>query len=229
MNVLIIKNIASEGPGTIEGHLQAEQIPYSIVDLSREEPVQDLNSFSHMVVMGGPMAVYEMHLHPWLREEARLIELAIKSSKHVLGICLGAQMIAHVLGAKVYAGGKKEIGWYDVHLTAEGMKDQVMSTLSVNGSSRAEVFQWHGDTFDLPAGAVLLASSDLFPNQAFRYSDRVYALQFHIEVTPAIVLDWLKDEKTVDLNTVQSSSSRIYDRYRQRASNFYRRFFFSRA
>jgi GMP synthase-like glutamine amidotransferase len=134
-------------------------------------------------------------------------------------------MVAHALGARVYAGGQKEIGWYEVTLTGDGMRDPCVSQLAYDGRKSAQVFQWHGDTFDLPAGAVRLASSDLYPNQAFRYSDRVYALQFHIEVSPVIVFDWLKDEKGVDLNSVNAESNRIYDPYRMRAMNFYRGFF----
>ncbi len=225
MRVLIIKNIAAEGPGTIEDHFRAEHISYSVADLNKGEQTPPLSDFSHLVVMGGPMAVYEMDQHPFLKAEAKLIELAIATGKPVLGVCLGAQMLAHVLGARVYAGGHKEIGWYEVAITPEGMQDPLMSRLAVDGRNTAEVFQWHGDTFDLPAGAVRLASSPLFPNQAFRYADRVYALQFHIEVTPSIVSGWLKDEQKIDLNRVNEQSNRIYDPYRVRAANFYREFF----
>jgi len=175
--------------------------------------------------MGGPMAVYEMEQHPFLKQEAKLLRDAVSSNKAVLGVCLGAQMLAHVLGARVYPGGAKEIGWSRVTLTPEGIKDPLMSALAIDGTNIAEVFQWHGDTFDLPEGAVRLASSDLFPNQAFCYSDRVYALQFHIEVTPVIVLDWLKDEESVDAARLDAESRRIYDPYRARAIGFYRAFF----
>jgi GMP synthase (glutamine-hydrolysing) len=225
MNVLIIKNIASEGPGTIEEHLRSERVPCSIIDMNRGETASDVDGFTHVVIMGGPMAVYEMDRHPYLGREAKLIERAITLNKRVLGVCLGAQMIAHVLGAKVYAGSGKETGWYRVAITPEGMKDRLMAALALDGSSTAEVFQWHGDTFDVPAGAVRLASSELFPNQAFRYADRVHALQFHIEVTPVIVLDWLRNEQGVDLKKVAAESKRIYDPYRLRAVNFYRGFF----
>ncbi len=225
MRVLIVKNIAAEGPGTIEDFLRAENVPYSLIDLSKDEKTPAVDDFTHLVIMGGPMAVYEMDHYPYLRDEARLIEQAVKANKHVLGVCLGAQMVAHALGARVYAGGKKEIGWYEVSLTPEGMKDPLMFRLALDGRNSAQVFQWHGDTFDLPSGAVGLASSELYPHQAFRFSDRVYALQFHIEVTPLIVSDWLKDEKAVDLKTVDLDSKRIYQPYRGRAVNFYRGFF----
>jgi len=225
MNVLIIKNVFSEGPGTIADHLAAAHIPSTVVDLSIGDAAPDISAFSHLLIMGGPMAVYEMHKHPYLVREAQLIEQAIKENKHVLGVCLGAQMLAHVLGSRVYAGNAKEIGWYEVALTPDGMKDPAMSGLAMQGRSEAQVFQWHGDTFDLPAGAVRLASSDLYPNQAFRYNDRVYALQFHIEVTPGIVRDWLKNEQGVDLAAVDARSRAIYNAYRDRAAKFYHEFF----
>jgi GMP synthase-like glutamine amidotransferase len=225
MNVLIIKNIAGEGPGTIEEFLREKKIPYSVVDLHKGGTASAFDSFTHLVIMGGPMAVYEMDRHPFLKGEAKLIELAVKSNKHVLGVCLGAQMVAHVLGSRVYAGSGKEIGWYRVDITPEGMRDPLMAALALPGAAAADVFQWHGDTFDLPAGAQLLASSALYPNQAFRYSDGVYALQFHIEVTPVIVHDWLKQERGIDTAAIDAESNRIFDPYRLRAMNFYRGFF----
>ncbi|MFN3395705.1 MAG: type 1 glutamine amidotransferase [Thermodesulfovibrionales bacterium] len=223
MKVLIIKNVPMEGPGTIEDYLKTIKAPYQIINISAKELVPDLSHFSHLVIMGGPMAVYEMESFPFLKEEALLIERAIKSGLHVLGICLGAQMIAHVLGARVYPGRVKEIGWYEVSLTEEGKRDQVMSQISDNG--KATVFQWHGDTFDIPKGAVRLASSELFENQAFRYSDSVYALQFHIEVTPDIIREWFKDEKDFDLNGTISETARLFQAYHRRAKDFYSKFF----
>ncbi len=225
MNVLIIKNVFSEGPGTIEDHLRAASASYSVIDLSVGDAVPALDPFTHLVIMGGPMAVYEMHRYPYLVNEALLINEAIKANKHVLGVCLGAQMLAHVLGARVYPGQKKEIGWYDVALTPDGMRDPLLSMLALPSKNAAQVFQWHGDTFDLPPGAVRLAFSDLFPNQAFRYNDRVYALQFHIEVTPVIVHNWLAAEKGVDFAAIAADSERIYGAYRERAEKFYGLFF----
>lgn len=225
MNVLVIKNIAAEGPGTIEDHLKKRSIPYEIVDLHRGDPGPPVDRFSHVVILGGPMAVYEMQGHPFLFQEAALIEQAIKSDRKVLGVCLGAQMLAHVLGAKVYAGGRKEIGWSSVSLTPDAMDDQCMAQLSVDGRNTAQVFQWHGDTFDIPRGAVRLASSAVYPHQAFRYTNKVFALQFHIEVTPDIVKKWLSQEKETVRVAAEADSDRIYPAYRDRAERFYRAFF----
>jgi GMP synthase (glutamine-hydrolysing) len=225
MHVLIIKNVFSEGPGTIADYLSAEKISCSVCDLSIGDAVPELGSFSHLIIMGGPMAVYEMQQYPYLVTEALFIDRAIKANKYVLGVCLGAQMVAHVLGAQVYPGQKKEIGWYEVTLTPEGTSDPLMSALALPGRNAAQVFQWHGDTFDLPRNTAWLASSGLFPNQAFRYADRVYALQFHIEVTPAIVLDWLAHEQGFDLAALAEESERIFNAYRERAMKFYRGFF----
>ena len=225
MHVLVIKNVVSEGPGTMTDHFNARGISSSVVEMSLGQTPPPVDAFTHLLIMGGPMAVYEMHQYRYLADEARLIELAVQAGKKIMGVCLGAQMLAHVLGGRVYAGPQKEIGWYDVKLTSEALKDPLMKELAVPGTSTAQVLQWHGDTFDLPAGAVRLASSDLYPNQAFSYQDRVYALQFHIEVTPAIVKDWLSHEQGIDVAAIDRDSKRIYGAYRERATKFYDLFF----
>ncbi len=225
MNVLILKNVSGEGPGTIEDHLCKERISYSVIDLKAGESAPELNAFTHLVILGGPMAVYEMHLFPYLVSEVELIHAAIDADKHVLGVCLGAQMIAHALDARVYPGSRTEIGWHEVTLSDEGMCDPLMSVLVFPGRKAAQVFQWHGDTFDLPARSVRLASSGLYANQAFRYGNRVYGLQFHIEVTPAIVRDWLADEQGIDYASILADSERLFVFYRQRAEKFYELFF----
>ncbi len=144
-------------------------------------------SVSGLIVMGGPMGVYEQDRYPFLKRELDYIGKVIAAKKPVLGICLGSQLIAHALGARVYPNKKKEIGWYRVHLTAEGKKDPLMK----GGANAPRVFQWHGDTFDLPKGARRLASSSLCKNQAFRFGNNVYGLQYHLEVDGAMVQDWL--------------------------------------
>jgi GMP synthase-like glutamine amidotransferase len=225
MNVLILKNCTAEGPGTIGEHLRQQRVPVTTVDLEAGQALPDPGSFTHLVVLGGPMAVYEMDRTPYLADEAVLIEKALKANKPVLGVCLGAQMLANVLGSRVYPGGTKEIGWSEVTLSDEGIADPCMRELAVDGTRTAQVFQWHGDTFDLPTGAVRLASSEAYPNQAFRSAGRVYALQFHIEVTPAIVTGWLRNEQCIDLPLIDRRSQEIYGPYLNRANAFYRRFF----
>ncbi len=133
----------------------------------------DIGGADMLVVMGGPMGVYEEAQYPWLAMEKSLIRDAIAAGKPVLGICLGAQLIAAALGAKVYPNAEKEIGWFPVQFHDE------------LAPSPATVFHWHGDTFDLPDNAVHLAETPICKNQAFRIGDRVYGLQFHFEVTPA--------------------------------------------
>jgi GMP synthase (glutamine-hydrolysing) len=227
MNVLILKNITHEGPGTIEDFLRERKIPYRIVDLSTlvtmKGEVGDTSPFTHLVMMGGPMAVYEMDKYSFLKTGASVLKEFLQEGKAVLGVCLGAQMMAHVLGGRVYPGGEKEIGWYKVDVTEEGEKDIVFKNLLLKREGKAEVFQWHGDTFDLPKNAIRLASSPLYPNQAFRWGERAYALQFHIEVTPEIIKDWFADDPRRDEMT--EYSRRIYGEYFKRAFKFYKEFF----
>lgn len=225
VNVLIIKNISTEGPGTIGDHLLDNGIPSTTIDLSIGQRLPETHEYTHLLVMGGPMAVYEMDRFSYLADEARFLEQAIRQQKHILGVCLGSQLLAHVLGARVYPGGQKEIGWYEVSMTDEATTDPFMSGLALPGKNAAQVFQWHGDTFDLPAGATRLASSELYPNQAFRHGRGVYGLQFHVEVTPAIVHGWLEGEKGIDLASLDAESNRLYIPYRERASASYSRFF----
>src|SRR4030066_1043434 len=226
MSVLIIKNTVTEGPGTIEDYLIEKGVEYSIADLfDCKTEMPDIRRYSHLVIMGGPMAVYEMEGYGFLSYEAAMIWAFIKTGRPVLGICLGAQMIAYSVNSDVYKGGTKEIGWYKVAISDEGMKDPAFSALALPDEKSAEVFQWHGDTFDLPAKAVRLASSEAYPNQAFRYGNNVYALQFHIEVTPAIVNEWFKDEKGVAIEDMLRKTEEVYPEYRKRALRFYDNFF----
>jgi GMP synthase (glutamine-hydrolysing) len=226
MSVLIIKNIETEGPGTIEGFLKDKGMAYSILNMSScKAEIPDVTDYSHLIIMGGPMAVYDIDDHPFLHFEAAIIRAFIKSNKPVLGICLGAQMIAYAMGAEVYKGDAQEIGWYRVELTEEGMKDDVMSSLVINGTRQADVFQWHGDTFNIHKNAVKLATSEIFENQAFRYKDNVYALQFHIEVTPEIIRDWFEKEEGYDVDAMVNKAIDIFPEYKKRAINFYEKFF----
>jgi GMP synthase-like glutamine amidotransferase len=136
-----------------------------------------------LVVMGGPMSAWEEERYPWLKTEKRLIEALIDAGKPVLGVCLGAQLIADVLGARTYPGPTPEVGWFRVETTAQARHDPLGAALPES----FETFLWHADTFDLPAGAVHLARSNAFEHQGFVWK-RVMALQFHLEVRP----DWVR-------------------------------------
>ncbi len=226
MNVLIIKNIAKEGPGTIEVYLKERGTAYDILDMyDCSVEIPDVRNYSHLVVMGGPMAVYEIDEHPYLSMEVAIIRAFIKSKKPVLGICLGAQMIAYGVGADIYPGPKPEVGWDRVKITPEGMEDPLLSHISVENEAVAEVFQWHGDTFDLPKNSVRLASSATYQNQAFRYRDNVYGLQFHIEVTPDMIREWFADEQGDFVDAMFKQSDSIYPEYHRRAIRFYEQYF----
>jgi GMP synthase (glutamine-hydrolysing) len=131
-----------------------------------------------LIVLGGPMGVHDESQYPWLSDEKRSLETAIRSGTKVLGICLGAQLLADVLGAKVYPNQEKEIGWFPIELTDEGRR----SPLGVLGRKRT-VFHWHSDTFELPKGAMQLARSEACENQAFQYEGSVLGFQFHLEMT----------------------------------------------
>jgi GMP synthase (glutamine-hydrolysing) len=187
--IAVFQHVAHEILGNLHPALKDAGLRIRYVNFDRG-PVKplDVARYDGLVILGGPMGVYDADKYPHLTDEITAIQQMIAANKPVLGICLGSQLIAAALGARVYASGKREIGWYDVHLTPEGKADPVLGSFE----EREKVFQWHGDTFDLPAGAVHLATSPMFPHQAFRYGDRVYGLQFHLEVDVKQIERWLK-------------------------------------
>jgi GMP synthase-like glutamine amidotransferase len=228
MSVLILKNVKHEGPGTIENFLRNESTGYKIIECSSDD-IPQASGFDTLVIMGGPMSVNEADIYPYISRETGLAAEFMKKGKKVLGICLGAQIMAKALGAKVFPGPEKEIGWYDIELQNGGIKDQMMGRLAIHPREgdfrqRFKVFHWHGETFDIPEGAVRLAKSELYLNQAFKYGNHAYAFQFHIEVTKEMIYEWLKNEP-VDMNTLSRETEMLFDDYTARAENFYRAFF----
>lgn len=228
MKVLILKNVPQEGPGTIEDFLKRERIPYRVIELESER-IAD-TGYDILVIMGGPMSVNDEEIYPYLREEEKVVKEFIRSGRKILGICLGAQMLAKALGAKVYKGPVQEIGWYHIELTGNGLKDPLMQKLALHLKGgdfwrRFRVFHWHGETFDMPEDAVRLASSELYPNQAFRYNKGIYAFQFHIEVKKEMISEWLKD--TPGFSRITKETHTFYEEYIGRAENFYKGFFSS--
>ena len=179
----VIRHVPHEGLGLIEQSLFDADVDFRYYK-PNDGDLGELRA-DFLIVMGGPWSVYDDYR--WLDPETRLIRRMIAAGTPVLGICLGAQLIATALGARVYPCGNKEIGWYQLDVNQVGNSDPLLSQLG----ARETVFQWHGDTFDLPEGAELLASSPLCPHQAFRYGRSTYALQFHLEVTAAMAGHWL--------------------------------------
>jgi GMP synthase-like glutamine amidotransferase len=228
MSVLILKNVPNEGPGTIEDFLVAHNIHYRIVDLSSENiPMTD--DFDALVILGGPMSANDADKIPYIKKEIELVRDFTGKTKKVLGICLGAQIMARAFGARVYPGPEKEIGWYDIEIDYSGGTDRLMGRLARHPETgeylkKIKVFQWHGETFDIPEGGVRVAKSRLYPNQAFRYGENAYAFQFHIEVREETIYAWLKDEP-VDMTLLKKETELFFKHYQQRALNFYRGFF----
>ena len=179
MNIHWIQHIPFEGLGNIENWILAHGHPLSVTRIYQNESFPGMDQFDWLVVMGGPMNIYEDDKYPWLTDERRYIKHAIEEGKVVVGICLGAQLIADALGARVYAGPCKEIGWFPVRKTEEAGASIIFKDFP----PQMEVFHWHGDTFPLPSGCLHLAESEACLNQAFAYEERVIGLQFHLEMT----------------------------------------------
>jgi GMP synthase (glutamine-hydrolysing) len=187
--LLVCQHVPHEILGTLDPLFRHAGFRIRYVNFGRHPHAQpSLDGYRGLIVLGGPMNVDEVDRHPHLATEVRLIEQAVARDLPVLGICLGAQLIAKTLGARVYANGEKEIGWYDVAPTDAGGTDPLFAHFGAT----ERVFQWHGDTFTLPAGAVHLARGDGCTQQAFRYGDKVYGLQFHLEVDEAMIARWLQ-------------------------------------
>ncbi len=188
MRLLVIQHIACEPPGAYEQEMKARAIAFDRVQIDAGDPLPDWREYQAIVAMGGPMSVNDDRALPWLAQEKAQIAQAVRSGLPYWGVCLGAQLLAASLGAHVHRGEEPELGIHDdVSLTAAAAKDPVFARMQ----SPLRTFQWHGETFELPGGATLLASSPAYPNQAFCWL-RAYALQFHLEVSTELAESWLE-------------------------------------
>jgi GMP synthase (glutamine-hydrolysing) len=178
-----LQHVAFEGLGHIGRWIEAQGYPLTVTRFYAGDPLPTLADFDRLVIMGGPMNIYEDDRYPWLAGERALIRAAIAAGKSAVGICLGAQLLADALGSPVVAGQHKEIGWLPIRLTEAAR----LSSLCAGLPEQPIVFHWHGDTFAIPEGAVHLAKSEGCVSQAFVYDNRILGLQFHLESTPETV------------------------------------------
>jgi GMP synthase-like glutamine amidotransferase len=197
------QHVPFETPAHIADWAAEHHCPIATTHVHEGEPLPAPDDYDWLVVMGGPMSVSDEATLPWLTTEMGAIEGAIAAGKVVIGVCLGAQLIAHVLGARVYASEVKEIGWFDVTLTAAAERHALTEDLPESFTP----FHWHGETFDLPAGAVHLARSEACPHQMFAQGSNVLGIQFHLEMT-ADVISALADHSAGELVDAQYVQTR---------------------
>jgi GMP synthase (glutamine-hydrolysing) len=190
--VLVLQHIGCETLGVIEELLAAEKIPFQYIRSFAGEPVPTtIGDTPALIVLGGPMGVYEAATYPFLKDELTLIKSALEAERPVLGICLGSQLLAAALGANVHKGAHKEIGWHPVLFTFDARQDTLLSQ-----TGEGTMLHWHGDVFDLPKDAVALGSSDRTVIQAFRYGKNAYGFLFHMEATEPMVRAWTQEFST---------------------------------
>ena len=202
MRIHYLQHVPFEDAGNIEvwAAARGHSLTRTRLDLNERLPAQ--HSIDWLVVMGGPMNIYEHDRHPWLVREKEFLRESIDRGTLVLGVCLGAQLAADVLGGPVTRNRQKEIGWYEVALTAEGRKSPIFEGFPCPFPA----FHWHGDTFAIPPGAVRIAGSEACANQAFQYGDRVVGLQFHLDYSSAGIQRMIRHcgDELVDGPTIQN-------------------------
>lgn len=196
-----------EDLGCIAPWLAARAAIVTRTRLHAGQSLPGIADFDWLIVMGGPMNIYEYDRYPWLRPEKQLIRQAIDSGRRVLGICLGAQLIADALGGIVTRNAQTEIGWFPVHMNAAAAGSRLFAGFPATFTA----FHWHGDTFSIPPGSRPLAASEACAHQAFDYGERVAAIQFHLEVTAANARVWFEHEQPVPARYVQTPAQILAD------------------
>jgi len=212
MNIHFVQHVPFEGLASIRGWIDRGGHTVGCTRLYAGDSFPRPDSVDLLIVMGGPMGVYDVDQYPWLKAEKDFLRAVIDAGKRVLGICLGAQLIADVLGARVYPNGQKEIGWFPLTRTAEADSSALGRLLPTEFMA----YHWHGDTFELPPDAVHLAQSAVCRHQAYAIGDRILGLQFHLETTPESARELIEhcSDELVDAPTIQSSDAMLADNAR---------------
>lgn len=208
MKIHCIQHVEFETPGTIVEWIGKRNYTLSFTHLYRNENFPKIDDFDLLIIMGGPMNIYEYDKYPWLRKEKEFIKETISVGKAALGICLGAQLIADVLGAKVFKNNYKEIGWFPVFTDKETrLENLVLKDIP----EKFTAFHWHGDTFNLPEGSKRLFSSEACKNQGFIYKNRVIGLQFHLEMSNKTIENVIEKcrEELVDGKYIQNEEKML--------------------
>jgi GMP synthase-like glutamine amidotransferase len=193
LNIHYFMHAPFEGLAYISDWANEKGHKLSVTKFYENFTLPDIKEIAWLVIMGGPMSVNEEDIYPWLKTEKNYIKNVIDSNKVVIGVCLGAQLVADVLGAKVYKNNFKEIGWFPVHITAAAKQNYLFSQLP----DELEVFHWHGETFDLPIGAIHIAENEACKNQAFLYKEKILGFQFHFEMTEKSIKEMLDGDDDV--------------------------------
>jgi len=218
--ILIIKHISIEGPGIIADFFKNKTGKVKTVELDKGDKLpENLSEIEAVISLGGPMSVYEVDKFSFLKDEDIFLKEVLKEEIPVLGICLGAQLLAKACGAKIRKAEQEEIGWYKVSLTEDGKKELLFKGLS----NELDVFEWHRDTFEIPNNGILLASSQHCRNQAFRFGRNAYGLQFHIEVTPRMIESWIGEYLDTDNESEMPDARKMLVETYEKKNQFVRR------
>jgi GMP synthase (glutamine-hydrolysing) len=186
VRLLVLQHISCEPPGVFSEVMREQGVEPVAAELDENEPLPDWREFDAVLAMGGPMGADDDAEHPWLSAEKQLVRESVEAGRPFLGVCLGVQLLASALGGRVHPMDRAEVGLLPVELTAEGRDHPLFADLD----DPFVTLQWHGDTFELPTGAVRLAGSPAAPNQAFQAGERAFGIQFHLEVTAEMADEW---------------------------------------
>lgn len=194
--ILVLQHAPTEGLGLFEEEMKKANLSWETLMISNDTlfpSAMKLEEYGGFIILGGPMGVYEQDKHPWILKELMIVQEMLRQKKPILGICLGAQMLAQAAGGRVYPGTKPEIGWFPIRLD-DWFYKRNPCFFQIDPANPHMVFQWHGDTFELPSEGYRLAWNENYKNQAFCFNGNAVGLQFHVEVTEDMIREWLSGD-----------------------------------